>query len=533
MAHSVVEWFTSALLVEHLPNPFDRCEALTGVTARLRTEVPNPGPGLDSRLLILPLLACLMSLPVSAADGNDSLGWGDVAAELERVEFPAAKPADEEAAGDLSLDPDVMPTGFDDPGDASVSTGEESSRRTFTFGGGYLQQASVSGISDGRELRFEYSPPGLVDLFLNATPSDHIRGYVLVRLGFDPSLQSEEPLRLILDQLWLRADIENRVFFTLGRQQVVWGPGAIWRPTDFLRSPNLTPLESFDLRTGTDMFRVQVPLPALRTTLNAGTFMQRFTDASEPDVHTRFGAALRLEMDVSLGEVGLSAVFLQQRKPRYGLDVSIGLGGVDLYSAVSLQHDTERRLWQRTAAGFELRRLGSPALQAMAGAYTQWRVLDVYQLGLRVEGFYNRLGYLDRDEMTWLVANGDYEPLQFGRFYGMVQTSLTRRSPLEPTLQLSSMGNVLQRSFFSRMDVSAAPLLGVRFGGFLEVPLGPVGSEFRFEPSEGLDPGSASGRLRTPSVLDHAPARSSCYRVSGVDLAAGGWRCSRRVPPDC
>ena len=456
---------------------------------RSRAESKIVGPATRSCLLVGSVFAGVFSGPAWASSKRGELDWDDVATELRRNDV-ARKPSSEppgvvEPESEEDLGAEVVPAAFDEPESPEPSSVTESLVRTLSFGGAYLQQASISALHDGQDFSFGYSPPGLVDLFLNATPTEHVRGYLLLRLGFDPSAESEELLQLMVDQLSLRFDLDHQVFFTLGRQQVIWGPGMIWTPTDFLRPPNLTPLEAFDLRTGTDMFRVQVPLSGIRTNVTAAAFMVRTAEVPEAEEETRFGAAFRVEVELPRGELGASAVFLQQRRPRYGLDLAIGLGDVDFYSAIAMQRDTERRLWRRTEAGFEPRALSSPAFQVMAGATTQWRLWDVYQLGLRLEGFWNELGYVDSEELTWLVANGDHEPLRSGRLYGVTQLSLTRRSAHEPTLQVSIMGNILQRSFFTRVEASTVVVMAFRLGVFFEAPIGPAGSEFRFQTDSG------------------------------------------------
>jgi hypothetical protein len=110
------------------------------------------------------------------------------------------------------------------------------------------------------------------------------------------------------------------------------------------------------------------------------------------------------------------------------------------------------------------------------------RIADVYQLAFRVEGFFNSLGYTDRRYLTWLIANGDYLPLYFGREYAMVQLVLTKRSPFEPSLALTGLANFRDNSYLTRLSANIATTLGVAFGAFVEVPWGDEGSEFRFVP---------------------------------------------------
>ncbi|MFY0524861.1 hypothetical protein ACN28I_17490 [Archangium gephyra] len=101
---------------------------------------------------------------------------------------------------------------------------------------------------------------------------------------------------------------------------------------------------------------------------------------------------------------------------------------------------------------------------------------------MRLEGFYNPLGYTDRAFLTWLQSTGDYRPLFFGRYYGMGQISISRRSMYAPTLNFTGLANISDRSVTGRVDFSMAPTTAVRVFVFVEAPFGERGGEFRFQP---------------------------------------------------
>jgi len=350
----------------------------------------------------------------------------------------------------------------------------------FSLGGGYLQRLDVTGATAGDQFLLRAAPPALVDLFLNVQPSATIRGYLLTRIAFDPTAFGRTAPQFLLDQLWFRGQAFDHLFITAGRQQLKWGSGRVWNPTDFLRKINATPLEVYDLRTGTDMVRVHVPVDAFQTNLYAIGYVDQEGAASQP---FRYGGAVRAEFVVGPGEVSASAVFQQQRRPRYGLDLNFGVGQFDIYAELALLQDFPRRLWRvGTNGAFEQRPFPDLAVQATAGAMTRLRVADLYQVILRAELFYNGLGYLDRGLLAWVVSSGDYQPLYYGTHYLMLQVDMTRRSPLEPGLVLTTIASLTDRSFFSRLDGRFVTSLGVVFGGYVEVPWGEMGGEFRFQP---------------------------------------------------
>jgi hypothetical protein len=197
----------------------------------------------------------------------------------------------------------------------------------------------------------------------------------------------------------------------------------------------------------------------------------------------RYGGSVRADVALGrTGELSLMATFTQHRRPRYGLDWSMGVGPLDLNAEVALVRDTDVKLWDRTAVGFTERDFGGPKLLASGGVSTQFRLADLYRCTLRFEGFYNSLGYDDRDYLTWLHSTGDYRGLFFGRYYGMAQATIARRSSLYPTIMFTNVANVLDRSLLSRVDFSLLVTPSARIFLYAEVPLGQRDSEFLYQP---------------------------------------------------
>ena len=66
----------------------------------------------------------------------------------------------------------------------------------------------------------------------------------------------------------------------------------------------------------------------------------------------------------STGELIASAAFQQGRRPRYGLDLSFGVGVLDFNAELALVRDSNVRLWARDGEGFVERGFGGPKLVA-------------------------------------------------------------------------------------------------------------------------------------------------------------------------
>jgi hypothetical protein len=362
---------------------------------------------------------------------------------------------------------------------------EELQRNILSMGGRIYQRAEMYGSRRGTETLLRPSIPSLVDLYLDATQINGMRGYVVGRLAYDALDPNVTGPTALLDQLWIRFAIANSVFVTAGRQQIKWGSSRVWNPTDFLQKPNPRPLEALDQRLGVDMVKVNIPWQEL----NANLWLIATADLNGPAEHRlRYGGAVRAEMALGPSELAASAAFREGRRPRFGLDWSMGAGPLDLNAELALLQDGEVGLWERTAEGFRARDFGGPKLLASGGVSTQFRFADVYRAGLNFEGFYNGLGYDDPAYLTWLYSTGDYRPLFFGRAYALGQLSFSRRSLYVPTLTFTTLMNVTDQSFLTRMDFTFVPVSEVVVSAYVEAPFGKRGSEFQFEPDPTVAP---------------------------------------------
>ncbi|WP_257454341.1 hypothetical protein [Archangium lipolyticum] len=360
-----------------------------------------------------------------------------------------------------------------------------------SLGGIYYQRVELSGTRQSRVTTLQPTLPSLVDLFVDVKPSESVRSFVRGRLLFDPLDPAYSKPQVLLDQLWIKFALADRVFITAGRQQLKWGSSRVWNPTDFLRQPNPLPLDVFDLRTGVDMLKVNVPWEALASNL----WLVATADLNGPESQRlRYGGAVRAEVTLGTSELSATAAVQQGRRPRYGLDWNVGVGLFDFNAEVALVRDSPFQRWERTGEGFTPRPVDGPKVLASVGAQSTFRFAQVFRAVLRLEGFYNQLGYDDRSLLTWLRSTGDYQALYFGRYYLMGQFSLERRSAIEPAMFLTLLANVRDASFLPRLDVALLPLREVYVSAFIEAPFGQRGGEFRFEPDPSVAELPITGR---------------------------------------
>ncbi|HEX7488218.1 MAG TPA: hypothetical protein VF341_04890, partial [Anaeromyxobacteraceae bacterium] len=247
--------------------------------------------------------------------------------------------------------------------------------------GGQLYLRSFAVAREGEPpSRWNFTAPALLDVYLDARPIDRVRAFALGRLQYDPTVDpnatgvlgtaaTPNP-RVLLDQLWLRFDVERRAFVTAGKQHVKWGVGRFWNPTDYLHAVRRDPLAVFDQRTGTAMVKVHVPwerrgwnfygmaiLENLSTSAATGALSSGDVPGAQPAADPNaqrvsgIGGAARAELVLGPSEVGLGAVLQRGHRPRFAVDASAGFLDFDVYGEAALKTGSELPLYQPAPAG--------------------------------------------------------------------------------------------------------------------------------------------------------------------------------------
>jgi hypothetical protein len=429
---------------------------------------------------------------------------------------PAAAPASE-AAGGTARDQELLSGG----NDAKFLSDYVAPENPLQIGGQlYLRMQSTASGGQAPSA-WSLSAPSLLDLYLDARPNPRVRGFILGRMSYDPTLQpngstagistgqtmsngafanASSPTGFstfsntrgpatLLDQMWIRFDILDHVFVTAGKQHVHWGTGRFWQPTDYLHQQKRNPLDVFDARPGTTMLKLNVPWE------DKGWNFYGFLVAEDPNAPTPHlgdvAGAFRVEAVIGGVELGADTYLRRGQKPRYGLDFSTGIWDFDVYGDVAIRPGSDF-LHEFSAQGT------MPAgLYSFTGYETQvvgginysrkYNDNDAWTVGL--EYFYNHPGYDDASAYPALLQaaffSGDPSAFPFfylGRQYGAV--FLTLPAPYSwnyTTFTLSTLGNLSDQSFITRLDYSVTILTHLSVEAFAGFHYGHLGGEFRFQ----------------------------------------------------
>lgn len=429
-------------------------------------------------------------------------------------------------------------------GASPMFTEEPAPDDPLTIGGQLYLRLQSTAYDHTQPKRWGMSSPSLLDVFLDARPNDRVRGFALGRMSYDPLLPSSQSSvssatlsggsgtagtasispgfggatnapHVLLDQMWLRFDIAHQLFVTAGRQHVRWGTARFWTPTDFLHTRRRNPLDVFDARTGTTMIKLHVPIEDRNWNFYAYGVTEN--DNGRPDLSAPAGA-VRAELAFDQLEFGLGAYGRARSRAKFAADISFGLGDIDFYGEVALLdgRDIDRVRYNADATLPQMPALdGLPpqAAQALVLGYVQQEVdalypvyrdsgykpqavgglsysrkyndNDTFSIGL--EYFYNGFGYSDKNAYSGLLwphsssLNNPASFFYFGKHYAALFVTFPAPFKLDlHTFTFSTLGNLSDRTFISRLDYSYTLLTHLRLEAYASLAYGARGGEFRF-----------------------------------------------------
>ncbi|HTA17990.1 MAG TPA: hypothetical protein VK989_01790, partial [Polyangia bacterium] len=442
--------------------------------------------------------------------------------------------------------------------------------------GGQLYLRAQSSGQQGRDA-WTLTSPNLLDVYLDARPNPRVRAYVLGRMSFDPtaapsttsatdmtsttSMMGANALMggdssggafsggsatgfttfttsrgpsSILDQMWIRFDILNRLFVTAGKQHVHWGTGRFWQPTDYLHPVKRNPLDVFDARPGTTMLKVDVPWEQRGWNFYGFGVFEDPNNAT-PTLNEVAGGA-RAEIVILGAELGLDALVKKDQKPRYGIDFSTGIWELDIHGDVGIRYGEDFCNVEPHVAGttppsvlntscpptvtlpsnippatlttimtqaqmYDVVPLSGIKVQAVGGVDWSHKYNDNDMFTVGAEYFYNQPGYSNTSVYPGLLLNSNYTPILNFFYTGRQYAALFASFPAPyswnlTTFTLSTLSNLTDQSFISRLDYSYTLLTHITLEAFVGVHYGHAGGEFRL----GYDiPGVGA---RDPALID-------------------------------
>ncbi len=364
--------------------------------------------------------------------------------------------------------------------------------------------------------------PSFFDVYFDARPTEHLRAYIRGRVNFDASAvgggqtrfgQAVDPVTAALDQAWLKFDLAQSLFVTVGREKVKFGVGRLWNPTDFVNQERLDALAGvtvFDRRLGVGLLKLHFPIESLGWNFYAIGTLDGATELDEP------GGILRAEILLGTTEIALSGSLRKDNPQRVGLSVSTAVWWFDLKAEAALAFNSSElslrgRCNVAQAAG-ELAvdpttRPGSlgevfdredevvPQILAGAELGIPFGDEDTFYLG--GEYFYNHTGYDDETFYPCLIASSalglggpqpSFTPFYLGRHYVGAYAFVQAPGRWDDSsFFLSAIANISDGTGVLRFDYRHRALTYLNINAYVTGHLGPRGGEYAFNfrlPSE-------------------------------------------------
>lgn len=323
------------------------------------------------------------------------------------------------------------------------------------------------------DLYFDGRPPNL---------KENYRGFLRLRFSESHSESAGQvPTQQVsteVDELWIKGDVSQKFFLTLGRQHLKWGSGRLWNPTDFTASVARDPFASFDARLGQDLFKIHWPWE------KGGHNFYMIIDSSR--VRRSDDLRLLLRGEISLGssaELALSLRKSREGPDQLGIDWSGALGPLDLY-VESAFHKRNPMVFYTGQIDPQTLEVPVPGKkdhktlrQTVVGLQYGVKYLDDDTLTAVLEYFDNELGYEARDLELYALVRGGGTPITVGRRYaGLLLNLPSPGSWNDLSLLGSAIKNLSDQTALAQVTTTYAVFGGLSIQGTVSRCFGDVGS---------------------------------------------------------
>lgn len=165
--------------------------------------------------------------------------------------------------------------------------------------------------------------------YFSAALTDTLKAYAEFEYSYTPRYYDgllrkdwvDDQFNFILDEMFLHINLNYILFVTLGKQNIKWGAGYMWSPTDYINTQRKDPLDPEADRNGITGVELSLPFSYSEGIFKFLTFigfesMKNILDAS---------ITLRMEFSYKFFEISATAYYKKWKRPMFGVDFSSGL----------------------------------------------------------------------------------------------------------------------------------------------------------------------------------------------------------------
>ncbi len=259
---------------------------------------------------------------------------------------------------------------------------------------------------------------------------------------------NDDPLQTTLKEFFVDGNYNRKVYVRFGKQNLKWGRGYLWNPTDLISEDRKDFGDMDARREGVYGLKIHVPFG---TTWNIYSFINA-SGASKVD---EFSFAGKVEVLLPQNiEMSVSAWKKKDYKAVYGIDFATHKFSTDWRGELSLSKgDNRSRLEQQNDQYVDVKNDTDWTPRMVLGFTRMFDHRDVNnRFTLTGEFYYNHAGYDDdmlgnetiRDRF---LEDGYYEPNNYGKYYAALFTSYSKFIISDMTLNVNAIGNLSDSSF--------------------------------------------------------------------------------------
>ena len=353
--------------------------------------------------------------------------------------------------------------------------------------GGRLEWRSQSAQEQQQTFqKSTYSQLKRADIYFDSRPNPDLRSFLRLRFSEEkpgsssaqaPTTSCTTCVKTEIGEFWFKWDNSDTVFYTLGKQNLKWGSGRLWNPTDFTAQATRDPFALFDSRLGQELLKIHVPIESLG--FNYYAIVQFDNMRRNDDI----GGALRGEF--AFGGFGEAAISFQTRQDspiQLGFDVSSGLGPIDVYVESAFTKRQGRTFYEgkidpvSRSLPTEKDREDETFRQVVGGVQYTYKYSAEDNLTAGGEYFYNELGYEDRVLELYALVKQQATPLYAGRRYAGAYVRLASPGSWNKTsFFINSLRNLSDSTSVSRLTATWTLFNDLTVEGFVSQCAGDYG----------------------------------------------------------
>jgi len=323
------------------------------------------------------------------------------------------------------------------------------------------------------------------DLLLDVRLTKGIKSFADLWVSYSPQENEYDPdsehLQTTLKEFFVDANIARKVYFRFGKQNLKWGRGYLWNPTDLINEDRKDFSDMDARREGVYGLKMHVPFG---TTWN----IYGFVNASGANKTDEFAMAGKFEVLLPKNiETSVSAWKKKDYVAVYGLDFTTHKFNTGWHGEISLSHGANRhRLEIKDGEYIDTEVIDEWVPRVCVGLTKSFDFRDVNdRISLTAEFYYNHAGYEnnmleDGGTRDQFLRGSYFEPNNYGKYYAAVFSSYSKFLVSDMTLNLNAIGNLSDSSFMMSSGVTYGVVNNVWLNFDINAYLGAENREYTF-----------------------------------------------------